>query len=208
MRLDPKSGEHGFTLVEVLLAIVVCVIFGTAAFATNSQLLAALKTQKETTAATMLLQRRMEDLRASAWRDVATASFLKTAIIANPAPTNPNLSAEQIAAYVAATKNSEAPLADLSENITVSVYSPDNATPSATPSAKVERNSANPGGKILSWISNNPAETSDTVYSYLTNKPASLLRVDILLSWKGTGARVDRRSRQISSIFGIGNSAP
>ncbi len=204
MRLDGKSGEHGFTLVEVLLAIVVCVIFGTAAFATNSQLLAALKTQKETTAATMLLQRRMEDLRASAWRDVATASFLKTAIVANPPPTNPNLTAEQVAGYVAATQNSEAPLGNLTERITVSVYPPDNAAPSAV----VQRDSANPGGKILSWISNNPAETSDTVYSYLTNKPASLLRVDILLSWKGTGARVDRRSRQISSIFGIGNSAP
>ncbi len=204
MRLDPKSGEHGFTLVEVLLAIVVCVIFGTAAFATNSQLLAALKTQKETTAATMLLQRRMEDLRASPWRDVATASFLKTAIVANPPPANPNLTAQQVANYIAATQNSEAPLGNLTERITVSVYPPDNAAPSAV----VQRDSANPSGKILSWISNNPAETSDTVYSYLTNKPASLLRVDILLSWKGTGARVDRRSRQISSIFGIGNSAP
>ncbi len=190
MRINPKNNENGFTLVEVLVAAVVCVFFGTAAFATNSQLLVALKTQKETTAATMLLQRRMEELRASAWRDVATASYLKTAVVANP--TNPT-----------ATTNAEAPLSDLKETITVSVYPPDNAT-----SAVVQRDSVSPAGQIVSYISNNPAETRDTVYFYLTNKPASLLRVDILLSWKGAGGRVDRRSRQISSIFGIGNSAP
>jgi len=205
MRIDRTTNTRGFTLVEVLVALVVCVVFAAAAFATNSKLLVGLKTQKETTAATMLLQRRMEDLRASAWRDVATASYLKTAIVANPAPTNPNLTAQQIAEYVAATKNSEAPLGALTERITVSVYPPDNAT-----SAVVQRDSVNPAGKIESYISNNPAETPDTVYAYLTNpsKKAGLLRVDILLSWKGAGARVDRRSRQISSIFGIGNSAP
>ncbi len=205
MRIDPKIDENGFTLVEVLVALVVCVIFGAAAFATNSQLLVGLKTQKETTAATMLLQRRMEDLRASAWRDIATASYLKTAVVANPAPTNPNLTAQQIADYVAGIQYSEAPLGDLTERITVSVYPPDNAT-----SAVVQRDSVNPAGQIVSYISNNSAETSDTVYSYLTDSPknASLLRVDIVLSWKGSGARAYRRSRQISSIFGIGNIAP
>ncbi len=192
MRIDRTTNTRGFTLVEVLVALVVCVVFSAAAFATNSQLLSGLKNQKETTAATMLLQRRMEELRASAWRDVATASYLKNTIVANP--TNPT-----------ATKNSEAPLGDLKERISVSVYPSDNAT-----SAVVECNSANSSGQILSYISNNPAETRDTVYGYLTSpaKQASLLRVDILLSWKGAGARVDRRSRQISSIFGIGNSSP
>ena len=174
------------------MALVVCVVFSAAAFAANSKLLTGLKNQKETTAATMFLQRRMEELRADTWRDVATASYLKNTIIGNPI--NP-----------IATKNSEAPLGDISEVITVSVYPPDNAT-----SAKVRRNSANPSGDIISYMSGDSAETRDTVYDYLTSSPknASLLRVDILVSWKGAGEWVDRRSRQISAIFGIGNSAP
>ncbi len=203
-RMGLKSYQDGFTLVEVLVALVICVVFGAAAFATNSQLLVGLKTQKETTAATMLLQRRMEELRASAWRDIGTASYLATAILSNPPPNNPNLTAQQIADYVAGTQNAEAPLGgEMTERITVSVYPPDGST-----SAVAQRDSVYPTGRILSTISSIPAETRDTVYSYLTNKPATLLRVDILLSWKGAGARAARRSRQLSSIFGIGNIAP
>ena len=41
-----------------MVAIAVCVIFGGAAFATNQRLLLALKAQRETTAATMMLQER------------------------------------------------------------------------------------------------------------------------------------------------------
>lgn len=200
-----ESQKAGFTLIEVLVALVICVFFGAAAFAANSQLLIRLKSQKETTSATMLLQRRMEELRAGAWSDIATASYLKNSIIADPVPNNPNLTSGQIAAYLAEIKNAEAPLGDLTERITVSVYPPDNAT-----KAVVERNSDYPTGTIFSTISNNPAETSTTVYSYLTTAPksASLLRIDILLTWHGAGTRVARRSRQLSSIFGIGNISP
>ncbi len=197
--------KEGFTLIEVLVTLVIAVVFGVAAFATNSQLLIKLKTQKETTAAIMLLQRRMEQLRASAWSDVATASYLKDAIIADPAPNNPNLTQQQIAAYNASVKNAEAPLSDLTERITVSVYPPDNSF-----TAVSERNSSYPAGQVLSYITNDPSETSDTVYSYLTDPPknARLVRVDILLTWNGAGARTLRRSRQLSSVFGIGNIAP
>lgn len=197
--------EDGFTLVETLVALVIAVFFGAAAFVTNSELLIKLKAQKETTAATMLLQRRMEQLRASAWSDVATASYLKDTIIADPPPDNPNLTQQQIAAYLASIKNAEAPLGDLTERITVSVYPPDGGS-----TGVAERNSSYPTGQILSNISGNPSETSTSVYSYLTSPPknASLVRVDILLTWDGAGPRILRRSRQLSSIFGIGNIAP
>src|SRR6266567_3141333 len=55
--------ERGFTLAEVMIASAVCVLFGLAAFTTNERLLVALKTQKETTAANMMLQERMETFR-------------------------------------------------------------------------------------------------------------------------------------------------
>jgi prepilin-type N-terminal cleavage/methylation domain-containing protein len=199
-----RSKRTGFTLVEVMVALVIVVLFAAAAFATNSQLLIKLKAQKETTAATMLLQRRMEQLRASAWSDVATASYLKDTIIADPAPGN-LITQQQIDAYIAALKNAEAPLSDLSEKITVSVYPPDGGS-----TGVAERNSSYPTGHIVSYISGNSAETSTTVYSYLTTPPksATLVRVDILLTWDGAGARTLRRGRQLSSVFGIGNIAP
>jgi len=200
-----RSKRSGFTLVEVLVALVIVVLFAAAAFATNSQLLIKLKAQKETTAATMLLQRRMEQLRASAWSDVATASYLQNTIISDPAPNNPNLTQQQIAAYLAGIKNAEAPLSDLTEKITVSVYPPDSGS-----TGVAERTSSYPTGHIVSYISGNSAETSTSVYSYLTTPPksATLLRVDILLTWDGAGSRTQRRGRQLSSVFGIGNIAP
>ncbi len=187
------------------MALVICVVFGAAAFATNSQLLFKLRAQKETTAAIMLLQRRMEQLRASAWSDLATASYLKTSILADPAPDILNPTQQQIDAYIATLKNAEAPLGGLAERITVSVYPPDGG-----PSGVARRSSAAPAGQIISNISGNPAETPTTVYSYLTSAPknATLLRVDILLTWDGAGSRGVRRGRQLSSVFGIGNIAP
>ncbi|MEO5717911.1 MAG: type II secretion system protein [Chthoniobacterales bacterium] len=203
-RKSRNAASTGFTLVEVLVALVICVVFGAATFATNSQLLIKLKAQKETTAATMLLQRRMEQLRASAWSDLATASYLKDTLLADPTPGNLT-NQQQIDAYIANLKNAEAPLGGLAERITVSVYPPD-----AGPSGVAERNSASPTGQIISNISGDPAETPTTVYSYLTSAPknATLVRVDILLTWDGAGSRGARRGRQLSSVFGIGNIAP
>ena len=47
---------NGFSFPELCVAVAVTVLFGTAIFATNSRLLIALKSQKETTAATMVRQ--------------------------------------------------------------------------------------------------------------------------------------------------------
>src|SRR5579864_2402438 len=60
-----KQTVEGFTLAEVLIAICVCVIFAVATYATNERLSIALKSQKETTAATTVLQWRMEQFRAT-----------------------------------------------------------------------------------------------------------------------------------------------
>src|ERR1700740_3369143 len=62
----------GFTLAEVLVAIGVVALFGLAAFATDERLLIALKSQKETTAATMMLQERMEAVRSLMYSGVAS----------------------------------------------------------------------------------------------------------------------------------------
>ena len=203
-----RTHEEAFTLIEVLVTLVIAVVFAAAAFTTNSQLLIKLKAQKETTAATMLLQRRMEQLRASAWSEVATASYLKDTIISDPVPGNLTTQ-QQIDAYLTTLKNAEAPLSDLAEKITVNIYYPPPHAPYTGPAGVAERTSSYPTGHILSYISGDSAETSSTVYTYLTStQGATMVRVDILLTWNGAGARTLRRGRQLSSIFGIGNIAP
>src|ERR1700758_1216684 len=86
------TGREGFTLAEVLIAIVVCVIFAVAAYATNERLLLSLKAQRETTAASMMLQERMEKFRANAYTQIADKDFVKNNILtfnpsASPSPT-------------------------------------------------------------------------------------------------------------------------
>src|SRR3954452_472837 len=93
--------KGGFTLAEVLVAVVICLFFGMAAFATNQRLLYTLRSQKESTAAIMVLQQRRESLRAMSFTDIATGDTLKNMI---KVPTG-----------------SEAPLGNLSEKVTVSV---------------------------------------------------------------------------------------
>lgn len=110
-----RRNESGFTLAEVLVTVAICLFFGMAAFATNQRLLYTLRSQKETTAAIMVLQQRRESLRGMAFTDIATADTLKNVI---KVPTG-----------------SEAPLSNLSETVTVSVDPTDAAyaSPSPTP---------------------------------------------------------------------------
>ena len=107
--------EDGFTLAEVLVTVAICLFFGLAAFETNQRLLFVLKSQKETTAAIMVLQQRKEALRALAFTEIATTATLKDTI---KVPTG-----------------SEAPLGNLNEKVTVSLDTSDAsyANPSPTP---------------------------------------------------------------------------
>jgi Tfp pilus assembly protein PilE len=98
-----KANLAGFTFSELCVTIVVAVVFGAGAFATNSRLLYALRSQKESVAATMVLQQRMESLRACSFTQVATKDYLKNNI------------------FNAAT-GSEGPLGSLNEQVSVGVY--------------------------------------------------------------------------------------
>ena len=82
MQSRPAKSKHlaGFTFAELCVAITVTALFGAAVFATHSRLMIALKTQKESTAATMVLQQRMESLRACSFTQVATKDYLESNI--------------------------------------------------------------------------------------------------------------------------------
>jgi len=176
-----KFKREAFTLVDVSMALVVTVLFGAAAFATNSRLVLSLKNQKESTAATMALQERKESLRATAFPSptatpassptptprpsIADANYIKANIFGNPT-------------------GSEAPLGSLIETVTVSAYPPPN--PSPTPIVLL-RNSQYPSCLIVS--SGDPTLSSQ-----------NLLRVDVVLTWTSSNSR--SRTRQFSEIFG------
>jgi len=121
-----KFKREAFTLVDVSMALVVTVLFGAAAFATNSRLLLSLKNQKESTAATTALQERKESLRSIAFNSIAGANYIHDNIFTNPT-------------------SSEGPLGSLSETVTVDAY----PTPTGSPTVLL-RNSQYPSCQIVS----------------------------------------------------------
>jgi len=125
-----KFKREAFTLAEVCVALFICVLFGAAAFATNSRLVLSLKNQKESTAATTALQERKESLRGIAFNSIASANYIQTNIFTNPT-------------------RSEGPLGSLSETVTVDAY----PTPTGSPTTLL-RNSQYPSCQIVSSNSN------------------------------------------------------
>jgi hypothetical protein len=87
-----KSNKvKAFSFAEVCVAITVCAIFGAAAFATNQRLLLVLKSQRETTAATMMLQERMEKFRGFAYSNIGNAAYVNTNLIQSATTSEANL---------------------------------------------------------------------------------------------------------------------
>jgi Tfp pilus assembly protein PilE len=174
--------EKGFTLAEVLIASAVCVFFGLAAFATNQRLLIALKTQKETTAANMMLQERMETFRSFSYSNVADPTYVNTNVVQK-------------------ATTSEAPLGNLTEQITVSGYLLDPQGTASSHVNKWQRNATYPSGNVIDTNSHLAMDASTPpVPQY------DLLQVDVLLTWTSANGRA--RTRDLSAIFGKGNIGP
>ena len=70
-----KCATSGFTLAEVVCAAALLVLFVSAIFAVNQKVLASLKAQKETLAATQIFQERIEQLRYNAASGIAGTNF-------------------------------------------------------------------------------------------------------------------------------------
>jgi hypothetical protein len=177
MHFVPRKilNTNAFTFAEVTVAMGIAVLFGVAAFATNQRLLVALKSQREATAATMMLQERMEKFRGFTYSNVADSTYVSTNILGT-------------------TTTSEAALPNLTETITVSGYmDAAGATPTASPTPPQNswtRNAAHPTGTPI-------ASSSTLASSY------DLLKVKINLQWTSTDGRA--RTRELASIFGKGN---
>ena len=166
----------GFSLAEVAVAMVICVVFGAAAFTTNQRLLLALKNQKETTAATMMLQERMEKLRSFSYSNVADKNYVLTNIVQIPT-------------------TSETVLGNLTEYITISGYLTTSATTGNYPT---DGTHANQWKRDQGHPTGQEQDHSDTLAT-----DNDLLKVDIVLTWSSTDGR--SRTREVAGIFGKGN---
>ncbi len=163
-----RRQTSGFSIVEICIAVLISTLFGAAAFMVNTQILNSLRSQKETAAATLVLQQRMETFRATAFSNIADRDYVKRNILVIPT-------------------GSEDALQNLTETMTVGVYPPDGSI-----NTVVSRDPNHPNGQNVTQ-NNNLAL-------------AKLLRVDITEQWTSTNGR--SRTRQLTSIFGIGNIAP
>jgi type II secretory pathway pseudopilin PulG len=74
--LRHKWATSGFTMVEVLCSATILVLFVSAIFSVNQRVLASLKAQKETLAATQTFQERVEQLRSSAFSNTVDINWL------------------------------------------------------------------------------------------------------------------------------------
>jgi hypothetical protein len=182
----PKQAARGFALADVLIAAGVCVIFGSATSATIGRLMIALKSQKETTAATTVLQWRMEQFRATPFSCVNGNS----AVCVPPTGTAADYVKNYILGVRTATDGNGntidpfAALGSITEQFTINQYPvPSSSTPT-----------------VMSWN----ASTGATYVSQNANlSSAKLVKGDILETWTSAGAR--QRQRQLSTIVGIGN---
>lgn len=180
-----------FTLTEVLIALVVVVFFGVAVFATNARLLIALKGQRETTAASMMLQERMEAFRSISYTGLGSTTVSATA---SPSPSPPTYAADIVAnSTVSETQLGGGVNGSLTETITISGYmdASGNCPPTTAAQNQWIRNSSHTSGSLQSPSSSVLATNYD------------LLQVDIQLSWTGSNGRP--RKREMTAIFGKGN---
>jgi prepilin-type N-terminal cleavage/methylation domain-containing protein len=204
--LQERDRTAGFTLAEVLIAVVVCVIFAVAAYATNERLLLALQGQRETTAASMLLQERMEKFRARAYSEIADKDFVKNNILTfNPSPSPSPTPAFPPAHGTSQAKYatwSEGTLSNLQETVTVSGYQVATA-PSPSPSAT-------PSDNYNQWTrdtsSSGDGQPHEQNHDDHLADQFDLIKVDISLSWTSANGRT--RTRDLSAVFGKGNIGP
>ena len=180
----------GFTLAEVALAMGVVALFGLATFATNQRLLLALKSQKETTAASLAMQWRMEMFRGIAFSDIADKDYVKTNILTvrNPLDGSGNPILDQYGNAI----DPFAALGTITEQLTIGVYPADGST-----------------NTVLSWDKLHPIgqeiSVNANLLSEVTSGAVKMMKVDVLETWTSAGGR--QRQRQLSTIVTIGNIA-
>jgi len=100
---SPRSSQAAFTLVETLVATSVALIGLAAALLLNTAHLRLVKSARQSNAATLCLQERVEQMRLGDWRKITDAGYLSNTLLAAP-------------------PRSAAPLDSISERVTITAY--------------------------------------------------------------------------------------
>lgn len=101
--LNRNASQAGFTLAESLVALGVAMVGMAGVMLLNSAHLRFVKSARQSNAATLALQERVEQMRLANWRKMTSSAYLKDTLLA-------------------ATPKSVAPLDQLSERITITAY--------------------------------------------------------------------------------------
>ncbi len=107
--LDSKRSRAGMALLEVLIAAASIALFMSGLFAMNSFSLKTVRAGKETVAASLILQERLDQLRRGSWVNVTDPAYVQ--------------------AVMGTAAGAAAPLSGLVERITINTY----PTPAPTP---------------------------------------------------------------------------
>ena len=153
-----RPGTRGFTLVDVMAAVLVIALSLGALFTANSRAMGLLKSAKQAAVASKCLQQRIEQIRNYNWTQVTDATAMQDLYTTPPLPS--------------------AELPGFSEQVTVSAFTP----------ATSSDGSASPGptGAQLQITRNNAgtvALVSDSVD--LGSQPT--VRVNVQITWPGPG---------------------
>ena len=177
--------QAGFTLAEVAIAMGIVAMFGAAAFTTNQRLLVALKSQKETVAATTAMQWRMEALRATSFTNVANKDYVKNNILTTR-------TAQITANSSTVTVDPFAALGSITEQITVGAYPPNGSA-----NTVISWDASHTSGQDISTGDFNITDSANPKYT-------RMLKVDVLETWTSANGR--QRQRQLSTICTPGDS--
>ena len=152
-----RFNTRGFTLVDVMGAVLVIGLFFTGLFAANTRGTTMLKSAKQAAVASKCLQQRIEQLRNYNWTQVTDAGAMQDLYSIPPLPS--------------------VELPGFSEIITISAFTPSTTSGAASPG---------PTGSVLQITRNNSGSVvlvSDNVN--LVDGPT--VRVDVQITWPGPG---------------------
>jgi prepilin-type N-terminal cleavage/methylation domain-containing protein len=86
MQIGIRPACSGFTLVEAMVAATISAIFLSSLFAMNLGSMEAIRSAKESTAASQALQQRMESMRIANWHEVTDAAWLRDNLLNTAVP--------------------------------------------------------------------------------------------------------------------------
>lgn len=133
--LTPRAGEAGITIVETVFALVIMGITIGGVMLMNSQQLKMVKSVRDTNAAALCMQERVEQMRIATWPQMTNTTYLRDT-------------------YFASTPRSAAPLGSFVEKVTVqpyvSVASTSSALPTVASQIVVQRKNGQPAEIVSS----------------------------------------------------------